>query len=949
MTIVEHIDQLSKELSLVNTYQDFGKVFRNGLNSLLPDINKALFYNFDWNERQFELYSVYGFADDEVPEQQDVDAILKDLFDNTRSIINQQVSAHSELKVFNPKAYTGSAACLPIRPFNDPAGILYLYSRKSDYFDTDVINTCNLVSGMSSRAIKRHNLQKHQISQSKTAERRYISQRNLMSEILNYLPVNIYMKDQHGRYIFINKQGEETIQQYEGEALGKTDYELFPKEQADRSRKIDLEIRKTKKPVTVQEDMFFDGKVHHMYTSKKLVKTTDNQELVLGFSFDITDNINIQKDLEEQKRLIQQVLDTNPNLIYIKDKHGHYQLVNQTLADLLGVSKEEITGTPPGQNRFRFDDHERSLEKDREVIQTSKTVELEEKITLGEDDTRWFLTTKVPFPDKADNINVLCISVDITAQKKNAEELIKAQKAKEQFLANMSHEIRTPINGIIGMISLLESTHITPEQEKYLNSIKSSSQNLKGIISEILDFSLIESGKIKFDTVPFRPKRLFDETVYSFERTVEEKGLKFICSYDDRIGSVLKGDPLRLNQIVINLMSNAIKFTSSGFIKFTMESQGITNGKQMLKVCVEDSGIGVPKDKTSLVFESFKQADESINRKFGGTGLGLAICKQLAELQGGSIDLISEEGKGSAFVVKIPYSLSNEADLSDSGDIMNTEKANLEKIDFGELNVLVVEDNEINVLYAKTVLSKFNCKVDVAENGKVAIEKIKAHDYKIILMDLQMPEMDGYKATQIIRNELPPPKNTLPIIAITANALKGEREKCLEAGMNDYISKPFEPKTLEQVLTKYHHARLSEKEMLKTMINSAGERPSQNDKLVDLTYLGKISDNDKVFMKDMIETFIKNAPDDIELIKTLLKGKSWSQIAGTAHKLKPAIKFMGIKPSIEKILKIEEFAKKESNLNQLDGIVAQLETECKAAIEELKTILENEFSNINEA
>lgn len=949
MTIVEHIDQLSKELSLVNTYQDFGKVFRNGLNSLLPDISKALFYNFDWHEKQFELYSVYGMEDEDIPAQEAVDPILTELFDNSKSIINQQVNAQSELKLFNPKAYTGSAACLPIRPFNDPSGILYLYSKKSDYFDTEVINACNLVSGMSSRAIKRHNLQKHQISQSKTAERRYISQRNLMSEILNYLPVNIYMKDQHGRYIFINKQGEETIRQYDGEALGKTDYELFPKEQADRSRKIDLEIRKNKEPVTVQEDMFFDGKIHHMYTSKKLVKTTDNQELVLGFSFDITDNINIQKDLEEQKRLIQQVLDTNPNLIYIKDKKGNYQLVNQTLADLVGATKEEITGTPPEINKFRFDDYKLSLEKDQEVIDTLKTVELEEKISMDDDDIRWFLTTKVPFPDKTDTINVLCISVDITAQKKNAEELIKAQKAKEQFLANMSHEIRTPINGIIGMISLLESTHITPEQEKYLNSIKSSSQNLKGIISEILDFSLIESGKIKFDTVPFQPKRLFDETVYSFERTIEDKGLKFICSYDDGISTVLKGDPLRLNQIVINLMSNAIKFTRAGFIKFTMESQGISNGRQHLKIRVEDSGIGVPQDKTALVFESFKQADESINRKFGGTGLGLAICKQLAELQDGTIELMSQEGKGSAFIVMIPYALSNEADLSDSGDIMNVEKANLDKVDFGELNVLVVEDNEINVLYAKTVLSKFNCQVDVAENGKVAIEMIKTNDYKIILMDLQMPEMDGYKATQIIRNELPSPKNALPIIAITANALKGEKEKCLEAGMNDYISKPFEPKTLEKVLGKYHHAKLSEKEMLKTMINSANNRVDHNHKLIDLTYLGKISDNDKAFMKDMIETFVKNAPNDIEVIKNLLKENNWSQIAGTAHKLKPAIKFMGIKPSIEKILKIEEFAKKESNLNQLEGIISQLETECQAAIKELKIILENDFSDISPA
>lgn len=943
MDIINHINELSKDLSLVNTYQDFGKVFHKGLNDLQPGIDQALFYNFDWHEKQFELYSALGYEEDDIPHYATVEKMLRELFDESRSVFDQNIGEKSPLKLFNKTAKTGSAACLPIRPFNDPAGILFVYSKQINYFDKTAVDTCNLISGMASRAIKRHSLQRHQIKQSKSAEKRYISQKNLMSEILNYLPVNIYMKDGRGRYIFINKQGEDIIQQYDGEGLGKTDYELFPKEQADRSRITDSEIRKNKKPITVQEEMTFDGSVHHMFTSKKLVKTTDNQELILGFSFDITDNINIQKDLEEQKRLIQQVLDTSPNFIYVKDKDGNYLLINQTMADLFKTTKEDILNTPYKSNKFKFDAYEQSHQSDLEVINTLKTVELEEKITLPGEEPRWYLTTKVPFPDKEGDINVLCISVDITSQKKNADELFKAQKAKEQFLANMSHEIRTPINGIIGMISLLEATQITPEQEKYLSSIKSSSQNLRGIITEILDFSLIESGKIKINNVPFRPRKLFDDTIYSFERTVEEKGLKFICYFDENINSVLKGDPLRLNQIIINLVSNAIKFTTAGYIKLFMESLGIADGRQTLQIVIEDSGMGIPRNKTHLVFESFKQADESINRKFGGTGLGLAICKELAELQNGSIELQSDEGKGSTFTVTIPYELSNEGDLHESGDVLGVKKAELDKIDFEKLDVLLVEDNEINVLYAKTVLQKFNCNVDTAENGKIAIEKILKNDYKLILMDLQMPEMDGYKATQIIRNELPVPKNNLPVIAVTANAIKGEREKCLAVGMNDYIAKPFEPKTLENVLLKYYKPKLSEKEMVKTLVNSANK---ETKKLVDLTYLGKISDNDKAFMKEMIETFIKNAPEDIKLLKSLLKEKKLEKMAGTAHKLKPAIKFMGIKPAIENILKIEDFAKKESNLQQLPRLIYQLENDCLQAIEELKEIIAADFSGM---
>ena len=944
-SVIHKINELSKDLFLVKTHQEFGKVFNEGFNQLIPQISKSLFYNFDWQSKEFELFSSFGFREiDFLYHGQKVNKVLKEVFESGTSIINSQIDENSILKSLNPLSKDGSDVCMPIIPFNDSSGVLYLYADKTEFFTSEIVSLCELIAGMGARAIKRLNLQKHQIKQSKVAEKRYISQKNLMSEILNYLPVNIYMKDENGRYIFINKQGEETINLYDGEALGKTDYELFPRVQADRSRMIDNQIRSDKKAKTLQEDMFFDGSIHHMYTSKKLIKTADSKELILGFSIDITDNINIQKDLEEQKKFIQQVLDSSPNLIYVKDGNGNYLLVNQSFADIFNTTKEKVINSLPGKSGVHFDDDELTLSMDKEVVSFQKTIEFEETLTLKNEEPKIFITTKIPIPGKDDKINVLCISVDVTAIKNNEKELIKAQRAKEQFLANMSHEIRTPINGIVGMISLLQSTTLNGEQQKYIDSIQSSSQHLKGIISEILDFSLIESGKINIESANFRPEQLFNELAYTFTKIITEKGLKFDYSFDKRIPGILKGDPVRLNQIVSNLLNNALKFTANGYIEMKFLFDGVKNGEQILKIKVSDSGIGISKEKQETIFESFKQADESISRKYGGTGLGLAICKQLAEIQGGSVSLKSALKKGAEFTVIIPYQLGTEEDvLGIDGSSNNA--VHLEQHDFQGLKVLMAEDNEINTFYAKTVLKKFNCDVDVAENGKIALQKLSENNYQIVLMDLQMPEMDGYQATNKIRNEFPHPKNSIPIIAITANALKGEREKCLDAGMNDYISKPFEPSLLKNILSKYLNIEASTTE---SGDNVESSLPISN-KLVDLSYLKKISDGDKSFIKEMIETFIKNAPEDIMKLKALMKRSNWDEIAQLAHKIKPALKFMGIKAASEHILEIEENTKMKTNLEKVPGLILQLEKEITEGKKELEQILAKDFEGILEA
>jgi len=383
---------------------------------------------------------------------------------------------------------------------------------------------------------------------------------------------------------------------------------------------------------------------------------------------------------------------------------------------------------------------------------------------------------------------------------KQNKELIHAKqkaehssKAKEQFLANMSHEIRTPLNGIEGMAKLLGDTTLTKEQEEFTSTIKTSSKNLMIITNDILDISKIEAGKLTIETTGFNLKDNCKKTLQTLEYKAKAKGIQLEANIDSNISEILMGDPTRINQVVINLINNSIKFTSEGFVKLNCSLIEKTETINRIKFEVIDSGIGIEEDKLEKIFESFSQEDDSTTRKFGGTGLGLSISRQLVELFNGNLKVVSTKGKGTTFYFTIDLTIGNSYDL-EQNDIPLKLPESLEN-----KNVLLVEDNEINQFLATTILKKWSMKVDVAENGQIAIDLLKENKYDIILMDMQMPIMGGIEATQIIRKEL---KITTPIIALTANAIKGDDNKCFDAGMNDYVSKPFNHSTLYNKILK---------------------------------------------------------------------------------------------------------------------------------------------------
>jgi PAS domain S-box-containing protein len=561
--------------------------------------------------------------------------------------------------------------------------------------------------------------------------------------------------------------------------------------------------------------------------------------------------------------------------------------------------------------------------------------------------------------DKGNEIGAVMVARDITVQKRISTELneaivfaelataiaedakLKAEtatriaedavKAKQQFLSNMSHEIRTPMNAIIGFTKVVLKTELTVKQKEYLNAIKQSGNSLIVLINDILDLAKVDAGKMTFEKIPFKLESSISSMIHLFEAKIEEKNLKLVKEYDNKIPAVLLGDPVRLHQIILNLVSNAVKFTNKGKITIAIRLLAADDEQVKIEFAVSDTGIGISETKIEKIFENFQQASSGTSRLYGGTGLGLAIVKQLVEAQHGTIEVESTIDVGSTFRFTLSFKKTNETTESDT-QLIELDTA------LKHIKVLVVEDMALNQLLMKTLLDDFGFERDIAANGKIAIEKMKEKDYDIILMDLQMPEMNGFEATEYIRNKM---KSNIPIIALTADVTTVDLAKCKAVGMNDYIAKPVDERVL------YSKIIGLVKKPVQKIYNLAKVNETLDDataiKCTDLAYLIGITKNDPKLMMEMIGIYLEQTPILVEAMKQSLLDKDWDTMHAAAHKMIPSFAIMGISPDFEVIAKkVQAYAGTMSKQNGIDGLIQQLEKICVQACKEL----EEEFSTL---
>jgi len=503
-----------------------------------------------------------------------------------------------------------------------------------------------------------------------------------------------------------------------------------------------------------------------------------------------------------------------------------------------------------------------------------------------------------------------------------------AVKAKQQFLSNMSHEIRTPMNAIIGFTKVVLKTDLTAKQKEYLNAIKVSGNALIVLINDILDLAKVDAGKMTFEQTPFKLADSLSAMIHLFETKIQEKNLVLIKEYDEKIPKVIIGDPVRLHQIILNLVSNAVKFTTRGTITVSVRMLNEDEEQVTLEFSVTDTGIGIAKTKIATIFNDFQQATSGTSRLYGGTGLGLAIVKQLVEPQGGSIHVKSTIDEGSTFSFTLSFEKTDE-EVEDDATLIELDD------EIKNIKVLVVEDIALNQLLMKTLLDDFGFDRDIAGNGKIAIEKLAAKSYDIILMDLQMPIMNGFEATAYIRNTL---NSKIPIIALTADVTTVDLAKCKAVGMNDYIAKPVDEKLL--------YSKIIGLVKKTTIINESKEdgfSQKKSLKCTDLDYLTHRTKSNPTLMMEMISLYLEQTPPLIKTMKQSLQNKDWNSLQAAVHKMIPSFSIMGIHTDFENMAKkVQEYASTQQQTDVIHSMVLQLENICNQACVELK----EEFNTI---
>lgn len=548
-----------------------------------------------------------------------------------------------------------------------------------------------------------------------------------------------------------------------------------------------------------------------LYFEARTKKIGDDE--VVSIVRDITEKKRAEQELEVSRNFTEKILNSSPNLIWIYDYDKQRNIfINKEFMAMLGYTERQMHefGTMATLMLCHPDDMQKLLKHIREdtfALKDGEIAEIEYRIRDANGEWHWLLARRIVFLRAPDGSvrQTLTTAQEITSRKLAEEQLIlekeraeEASSAKAQFLSVMSHEIRTPMNAVIGLTNVLLHEHPREDQAENLNILKSSANHLLALINDILDFSKIESGKIEFEEAPFSLAEVLDGLQKVFASKASDKGIALQVQKEPSINYLLVGDQVRLNQVFTNLVDNAIKFTDKGSVKVASQVVDEDDASVTINFTVTDTGIGIAESKKKSIFESFTQASSDTTRRYGGTGLGLAICMRLVELQGGSIIVDSSPGSGSVFSFTLTFKKGTPVQSEEAKSPGSNTSYFLDG-----MKILIAEDNEINVFVLKKFLSRWGAESESAQNGLEAVEKIKGGHFDAVLMDLQMPGLDGYGATREVRKIKDKRISATPIIALTAAASQDIRDEVLKKGMNDYITKPFNPDELYSILSRY--------------------------------------------------------------------------------------------------------------------------------------------------
>jgi PAS domain S-box-containing protein len=773
------------------------------------------------------------------------------------------------------------------------------------------------------------------ITDRKNIEQKLDEQRRFYEGILNNMPADIAVFNKNHEYLFVNPMGikDDELRKW---IIGKKDedycaYRNKPVSIVAERRASFNKVIATKNPHEWEErSVMPDGTEKYMLRRWYPV-INDQKEvgIVIGYGIDITERRGMEDALRHNEEKYRSIIE-NMNLGLIEvDMNGDIQFANQTLLKMTDQSESDVIGNSVYQ--FVSSDYLEMLQKLMGKRTTAIHDAFEMQTTLDTHEW-WLISTANKYDISGKQVGNILICLDITQQKQLEKDLIKSReqaevlaKTKESFLANMSHEIRTPMNAILGMGNQLAKTYLNEKQSFYLDTIRTAAENLLVIINDILDLSKIEAGKLTVEKIGFEPKNVCENAIRVLMHKAEEKGLKLSTTYyDARIAEVLLGDPYRLNQILLNLIGNAIKFTEVGSVEVNCILVKDSISSQVVRFSVKDSGIGMEQGFVSKLFDKFSQEYESITRNYGGTGLGMSICKELVELMGGRIYAESEKGKGTTLSFEIEFSKGAIDDLQKEKIVHSVLEHNF----LLHKKILVTDDNQMNRLLASIILKNHGADVLEASNGMEAIQIIKTEQPDLVLMDIQMPIMNGYDATKLARDE----GYEKPIVALTANAVKGEHEKCKKVGMNDYMSKPFKEEEFLRTLANWLSA--NERQKSQSLIQKNNEMMEYQ--YIDLTGLREVSHGDEEFIKKMLQLFTEQASLTIEEIKNAYSANQMEQVKKIAHRIKPSIDTLGIVALKDDIRDIEKNADAYGQSEKLSQLIDKVETILTNTLDEIK-------------